>query len=571
MSRVIKPWGFLLVAVLAAGVSRAQQTPAVPRTAATVDVTLFNLDVVVTDAAGNAVHGLTAADFEVRHGGRVVQVTNFHEVRGTGFPAVSVAPPPPAEAGAPAPAPQEAIAPRPPRRIVLFLDRLQIPDPGQRHQLFDSLRKLLLEDLAPGDEAMVVTWDRSIRTILPFTGDPERLERTLDLTEEGSGRMPSEVADLNLLRAEDEWLQALAADPRIGTDFGGFQPSAEREANQALFEMKAKTAALKGLAATLGGMEGRKVIVLVTHRFSRYAGLEFFLRNRSDGEELSNPRTRKIDVKPLLEEVTRTANANGVTLYALFPAGMSTPLPSAADPRGENPDINSPLAGGRDRLALANEVEALDFVADQTGGVAAVGLGSVPGFVDRVAADLDSWYSLGYPAPPGSGKAAPVSVRVKGRKLAVRVRGSLLEKSLEEMMQDRVVSNLFQPDARARIPIKVTATLVSKPSEKFRMKVEVSIPIGSLVLLPTAKGAAGAFSVFVASIGPKGDFSDVIRRSQPFEIPQKDLEQAKAGHYTYEVEVKSGSPGDRFSVGVWDEKGNDAGFAVVRPSGPPVG
>jgi VWFA-related protein len=566
MKKTVLP--LLLVPFLATGSPQAQKPGEVPRVTASAELTLFNLDVVVTNADGDAVHGLKAGDFEVRHDGKLVKLTNFHEVRGTAFPAVSVEPVAPADPSTAEPAiPAAAAEPRPRRRIVLFVDRLQLPDPDRRRELFDSLRRLLAESLQGNDEGMIVTWEMSTRTVLPFTSNLDELDAILDRIEAGTGRTPTEQADINVLRDENAWFQSLAADPRIGSDSGGFQVTAELYAQQAYFEMKAKTAALKGLAATLGGMDGRKILVFVSHRFSRYAGLEFFLGDRATPEALIDPRTRKIDTKSLLEEVTKTANGNGVTVYAVFPAGMDTPMPSAADSRLSSPEINSPPTGGRDRFALANELEALDFVTGKTGGVTAVGPGSLPKFIDRVSADLDSWYSLGYPAPPGGGQAAPISVRVKDRKLNVRVRGSLLEKTVEEQMRDRVLSHLFQPDARARIPIKVDAALASKTG-KFRMKLEVKIPIASLALLPNATGAAGTFSVFVASVGPKGDFSEVSRRSQTFEIRQEELQKAKAGHYTYEMEIESSGPDARVCVGVWDEKANEAGFAVVRPSGP---
>lgn len=565
-----KPVRLILAPLLLAGLSAAQppvQPPAQPiRVTAAAELTLFNLEVVVTNSAGDAVHGLKAEDFEVRHGGKLVQPTNFHEVRGTSFPAVSIDPVPPDDLPAVAATPAPAAEPRPKRRIVLFIDRLQIPDPDRRRELFDSLRRLLSESLEGEDEGMVVVWERSTRTVLSFTKHLDELEAILDRIEAGSGRMASEEADINILRQEDAWFQALAADPRIGSDSGGFQLTADLYAQQAYFEMKAKTSALKGLAATLGGMDGRKILVFVSHRFSRYAGLEFFLGDRAGPDAVQDLRTHKLDTKRLLEEVTRTANANGVTVYTVFPAGMDAPMPSADDSRLSNPDIASDPLGGRERFSLINELEALNFVSGKTGGVTAVGFGNVPKFVDRISADLDSWYSLGYPAPPGGGNAVGVTVRVKDRKLTVRVRGSLVEKTAEEQMRDRVLSHLFQPDARAKIPIKVEAQLASSTG-KFRMKVEVKIPIASLVLLPTAKGAAGSFSVFVASVGPKGDFSDITRRSQPFEIPEADLETAKTGYYTYELEVSSNGPEARVCVGVWDEKGNEAGFALVKPSG----
>ena len=91
------------------------------------------------------------------------------------------------------------------------------------------------------------------------------------------------------------------------------------------------------------------------------------------------------------------------------------------------------------------------------------------------------------------------------------------------------------------------------------------IPIDSLALLPTAKGVQGVFSVFVASVAPEGDFSTVTRLNQPFEIPAKDVETAQAGHYTYELDVVTTGPGARVAIGIWDEKSNEAGFAVATP------
>ncbi len=565
----------LLAVLLAVPWPLAAQAPAkeAPRATASVELSLFNLDVVVTDSRGDAVHGLKAEDFEVLHDGKPVKITNFSEIRGTAFPSVSVTPPaeqPTSGAPAAVAAPPEpsVAAQRPRRRIVIFIDRLQLPTPTIRQELFDSLRRLLEESVEPPDEAMIVTWDRSIETVLPFTSDLAKLDRTLEAMSDLSNRMPEEQAQLDQLADADAWFTSLKNDPNIGSDFGGFTPTAEMAAQQARFEMKAKTQALKGLAATLGGMEGRKVLVVVSHRFSRYAGLEYYLKSRTDVSALGDPRTRDYDAKPLLEDLTRAANANGVTLYAIFPAGMDNPGPKADSNRNDNPDMNSQTTGGREQLALSNELEALNFVTGKTGGVAAVGAGSIPKFVDRVAADLDSWYSLGYPSPASEGKAASVQVRVKGRKRNVRVRGSLVEKTLEEQMKDRVLAHLFKPDARAKIPIVVNASLASSlKADKFRIKVEVQVPIGKLALLPTQKGVAGAFSLFVAAVGPKGDFSEVSRKSQPFEIPAAEVEKATAGHYTYDFEIETSGPDARICVGIWDEKGGDAGFAVVRPAG----
>jgi VWFA-related protein len=528
-------------------------------------VSLLSLDVVVTDAAGDAVHGLKMEDFEVLHGGKPVTLSNFHEVVGSGGGVSAV---PPAVVGTPAVPVAAAPVPRPRRRLVLFFDRLQISDPERRSELFDSLHRLLTESLEPPDEAMIVTWNRSIQTVAPFTSDLEKLEVSLEQIERQSGRTATETGELELIRSDQLWWDILVADPMVGLSAAGQKPSGELAAQQALFEMKAKTAALKGLSATLGGMEGRKILVFVSHRFSRYAGMEFLLPKRATAEDAAALLIKEFDTKPLLDEVARAANANGVTLYSLFPAGMDEPLVSAADHLADNPGVRGDPLGGRERFALQNEMEALSFVADKTGGVAAVGGGNVAKFVDRVSSDLDSWYSLGYLSPGNVGNSVPVKVRVKGRKLNVRVRGSQIEKTPEEQMRDRVLAHLFRPDERARIPITVAAKVSPSAKDRFRIALEIQIPIASLVLLPTAKGESGTISVFVASVSPKGDFSEVNRQRRLFDIPAADLETAKTGHYTYTLDVETAAPEARVCVGVWDEIGNEAGFRVVRASGP---
>ena len=521
-------------------------------------------------------------------------MTNFSEIRLEGAaartPAASAAPAGATSAVAPAATP----AVRPRRRVVIFFDRLYLPDPGVRKALFDSLRSLVADTLDEGDDVMIVTWERSIRTVLPFTDDLDALEPTLERIERRCARPGPEAGESALLEWETSWFQSQAADPRVGTAGGsGSETTAEILTRQAYFEMKGKTAALKGLAATLGGVEGRKALVLVTNRFSRFPGLEFLIGSRPDAGALEDAKRRAQDARKLLEEVTQAANANGVTLYGLFPdAFEGTALPSAADsattsPAWQHPNFdfsnvgggrgapaaaaqalpaaNGPTLGVRRDALLQNEVEALDVVASATGGVALVGSGNVGRLVERVSSDLLAWYSLGYPSKPGMGRTASVSVRVKGRDLTVRTRRTIVEKSVEEQMSDRVLAHLFQPDERSRIPISATITGSTPGKGKHVLRLEVRIPIESLALLPTAKGVQGVFSVFVASVAPEGDFSTVSRLNQPFEIPAKDLETAQAGHYTYELDVVTTGPGARVAIGIWDEKSNEAGFAIVTP------
>ena len=538
----------MLAALLAVGPLAAQNPADLPRMTGSVELSLVNLDVVVTGKDGKPIHGLTAADFEVVHGGKPVAITNFRE---EGAPealppaGALVTPTPPAPTPAPeappAPVPSIGEQPRPKRHVVLFLDRLALPDPKERQEVFDALKGLLRKGLQPGDEAMIVTWQRAIRTVHPFTGDLAKLELALDAAAGAMVRPGEELAEIEKLAADDAWFES--------TGVGDSTMSRSLDAMQAFQEIKGKMAAMKGLIGMMTGMEGRKALVLVSRRLSRMAGAEF-------GD-------RGVDTRNLIDALTEAANAGGVTLHTIYAAAFEAELPSAAGSRNLNPRLNSPSAVSRVQAAWSNEMATLSMLAERTGGVLASSTKEASVFAGQVAEDLGSWYSLGYPAPGGA-KVADVSVKVKRPGATVRTRHSVVEKKPEEQMKDRVLANLFRWDQNARLPIAVLvkpATVVKKG--KVRTPIEIQIPLGRLVLLPTSRGAKGAVSIFVVSAGPRGEFSDVVRDRREVEVAAADLETAKGSYVTYQIDVDTPTAETKISIGVYDEVGREAGFRVV--------
>jgi len=547
----------VLAAVLPAGRSAAQPASDAPRVAASAEVSILGVDVVVTDRAGKPVHGLTAADFEVLHGGKPVAITNFHEERDLG-PASGA----PADAG-PAPVdPGSAARPvavRLPRRVVVFVDRLHLPEPERRKQLFDGLKDFLARALGPGDEAMVVSWGDRVRVVRSFTGDLAELGATIDAVARRAARLGNEAAELDELAANEFWFQGV--DEELGRapsgDAGSTDLSREVAALQAYSLMKAKTTALRGLVALMAGMEGRKSLVVVAHHFGRYPGREVYVGPR--GAPGGMPRER--DAKPLLEELAEAANASGVTLYGIYPYDRVA-MVSAADSRVQNPGMTSGAWGSGLDAVWMNEMAGLDFVTEKTGGTTAGHPGQLPRFYEQVAADLGSFYSIGFPASGGA-KPAAVRVRAKREGLEVRTRATVAERTAEEQMRDRALANLFAPDERSRIGISVVTGEAQPKGKTFRIPVEVRIPVGSLVRLAGPAATYGKFSVFVVAATPNGDFSEVTRQRQRFEVKRGEEEKAGASHLTYTLEVESASASPRISLGVWDEIGGEAGFALV--------
>ncbi|MDL2717436.1 MAG: VWA domain-containing protein [Acidobacteriota bacterium] len=557
----------VLLALSLAGRSAFTQVPEdAPRVSGSVETSVLELDVVVTDKDGKPVSGLGPADFEVRIAKRPVEITNFYERK----PA-----PGPLPAGGPAPEgekpPVTELAPvagadRQLRHLVLFLDRLELPDKGKSEGTFGSLRTLVRNTLGPGDEAMIVTWERSLRSVLPFTSDLAALERVLGAQEALSRRMPWEASAIDRLSDDAAWFSSYPP----GATSDGTEASRRALAAQAYGEMKAKASALRAILSTLGGLPGRKILVFASHRFSRLAGLEFLIRPRAMYGEIPG-YAQEFNARGLIESVTTAANANGVTLYPVFPAGWPDDAGagiSAANPPSLNPQSNSALAGASGDMIVMNEADALDTLSESTGGRTGIGFKDIGDLVPRIQRDLDFSYSVGVAATLGKpGRDLAVDVKTKDRRLVVRARRSVVEKSPETRIKDRVLSNLFRPDSSSRLAISLASTAPETKKRRTTLLLPIRVPIGGLALVPSAGGFSGAFSVFVASAAADGRFSDVTQQRRPFEIARAEFAKAKTGHFTYQVPVVLGSPEARVSIGVFDEIGRDAGFLLVDVSG----
>ena len=571
MSRIHVGFAFLLLAALVPGRDTvAQVPPEVPRISGSVETSVLEIDVVVTDKDGKPVSGLGSADFEVRIGKHPVEITNFYERKPAPGPLPAGGPVPatgnpPEKELAPAPAPVVA-ADRPLRHLIFFLDRLELPEKWKNEGTFGPLKTLLRKTLGPGDDAMIVTWERSVRSVLPFTSDLAALERVLDQQQVLSRRLSGEASAIDQLSDEAAWLKSLPP----GASSGGIEMSQRTLAAEAYAEMRAKASALKALVATLGGLQGRKILVFTSHRFSEMAGFEFFLDQRA---MFGNPpiEAREFDARALIESVATAANANGVTLYPVYPAGWpdsAGPGISAANRPSANPLLNAAVEGARGNMIVMNEAQALETLAERTGGRNAIGFREIGDLVPHILNDLDFSYSIGVAATLGKpGRDVAVDVKTKNRRLVVRARRSVVEKSPETRIKDRVLSNLFRPDTASRLRIALSAkpAPVTKKG-RTTLSLPIQVPIGALALVPSAGGFSGAFSVFVASAAADGSFSEVTQQRRPFEIARAEFAKAKTGHFTYDVPVVLGSPEARVSIGVFDEIGRDAGFLLVDVS-----
>lgn len=160
----------------------------------TVDVSVVNVDVYVTDRDGNPVTGLTQDDFELRVDGKPETITNFFAVTGgavietTAAEVEAETPEEPAPRRPTAAPPTEAEVPESQRLwMVIYVDNSNL-DPLNRNRVFRQLREFLHDTVDATDQVMVMSYERTLNVRQPFTSDAQAVARTLLDLETASDR-----------------------------------------------------------------------------------------------------------------------------------------------------------------------------------------------------------------------------------------------------------------------------------------------------------------------------------------------------------------------------------------------
>lgn len=545
----------------------------------TVDVHLVNVEVMVTDADGNPVTGLTREDFEVLEDGRPVALTNFHAVeerRLVAGPDAEPAEPagPDAEPGPAAPAVTRNL------QLVVFVDELNLAA-ANRNLVFDELREALVEVLAPGDAVMLVAMDDEVAVEQKFTADRAAIDAAIDRLSERSGLGTGfELEYRNLLsRMQSTPLEPATVggfDNRMadGTELDAQRFAGEiRTLAERRYQRVQTTAeALGAFAASLAGLPGRKAILYLSDGMPIRAAEslvdawmgkfeEWVVQNNRTGimADLISTVSTEYDATRHLEEMVASAGANRVAFYPISAgAGRGLSAISAANP-------GSATVSGRG--AISREVVTTETMtreasllrlAEGTGGIALTRSTNAAELLGRMAEDFSTFYSLGYNPPHGGDREYhEIEVRVKDarqRKLTVRHLGGYREKDALDRLQDLTLSALHYDVASNPLGVRVEPGDPEKSgADRYRLRVSIEVPFEKLLLLPEAEVHAGHLTLFVVVGDDKGGVSPFQRVEIPIRVPNDRLLEAMSGAAAYPLELEVRGGRQRLALGVRDQ------------------
>jgi VWFA-related protein len=521
MTRPFLTLGLLILPVtlavtLTVTLSGAQAPPQGPILRASVDQVV--VDVVVTDADGAIVPGLTAADFELIERGQPQTVATFTEVslplvkRGTGM-----APPSPGDVRSNRRAADARI-------YILLLDDANV-SLLLTPTVHSAARRFVQRYVQPGDLVAVLT-----STGLGVT----RQEPTEDmaLVDAAISRFVGKGGDVVSQASEQRAAQAYAtrnANPMTTTrrstttiDDGSVADN-EDSADEGRERARLSLRTLEYVADSVAGVPGRRKTIL------------FFSEGAPD-------TGRDSEFNDLQSRVLAAAARANVTIYSLDPKGLWHD--STSDPRGLEavPGSLDPTAVQRSRdvsgrgtagAATQRRIMAaamLRRLAEGSGGVATIDQTNLEPALDRVASDASHYYLLGY-VPTDTkrdGRYRSIEVKVKKPGLTVSARKGYVEpddKALRRAAEARAKGNtgpladlIRRPVGTTGMPLAVHAVAFPMPSNNVRVVVEV----GAGALDATSPTDADVVELAIVPVEPGGKVLPAIEGKAKLAIPGAD-------------------------------------------------
>lgn len=520
------------------------------------EITVVNVEVSVRDKSG-PVYGLTADDFEVYQDGKLQTLTNFYFFTARREQGPEAAAPPPAPAPAPtlpAGTTTEPPPPREPRFLALYLDNENMT-PFNRNRILNQVIEFVEQRLRPPDQAMVVSYQRSLKILQPFTSDPDEVASALRRTKRFVG---SRNEMLSNRRQIEDFISQNAENPAtIARALDQVESFAKEQRNNLTFTVRA----IQELVTMMSGLPGRKSIIYVSDGLPMSPGLELYyeLQDRYRSPMITT-RARDYDSTDLFRGLVTSASAAGVRLYTIDARGLESDLGIEA----ENRQARSTLAAG---VATSNYQDSLLYMADQTGGLAVINANDVTAGLGKIGDDIETFYSLGYRLiPTGEDRVHRIDVRLKKKQgYKLNFQRSFIEKSLPTRIADRVISGLaFDLDDNP-LQIEVsTGEPAPAPAERWTLPVEVKVPMERIALIPDGDDLVGWLMVYYAARDSEGMQSDLQRVEHAIRIPARGYDESKKQHWTISASLLLEPGTYRISVGVRDQLTNQAGYTVVR-------
>ncbi len=591
------------VAVHASGQAPPAQ-PAESGFSERIEVGIVNVDIWVTDDAGDPVTGLTADSFEILHDGRPVPITHFTEVRSG-----SAAAPTPAAAAA-----ETAVATSPtdafPSHVVVYFDRSRL-HPRTYPALIQSLETFLDDPAIDSERVLILRQDRGLAVEAPFGSSREELGQALDRLAQGTPNGLDLETDtrLALEAIRESWeqsqdtagsgLSGLAAVPGsagtgqppgsggggtgaggprgvVGGVGGGAGPDAcGMFVNQIQSILAAWTNSnsqrvavtltnLSSAAGFLAGLPGVKALIYLSDGLETRPGADLATYASSlcpgAGSELMTDAL-SAEMTSGFRDLTSHANTNRVTFYSLQTSGLrALETGDASGGRTARGGNSRRARGSFEASKRAGDREGLGLIAAETGGRAVFNQNELGPELSRIGNEIQHYYSLAYEPPAGSAgdgrRDHQIEVKVRDGGLTPRYRRGYLEMSPDQQLRQRIEGALNLGITSNPLAVRLGAGAVEEPAPgTYRLPLHVMVPVERLAFLPEQGSFFAQVTVQVLTRALDGN--ELVTQDKVFRV--KGAPDA-TGFADLAIALELGGGTHVTAIGVQDANTGEASF-----------
>ena len=508
---------------------------------------LVQVDAVVTDKDGNIVTDLKPEEVQIFEDGKPQKITHFaYNVTGTGVVKTTGKPLATNKANDVAP----PVVPEPLKRdhvhrtIAIVVDDLGLSFESISI-LRVALKKFVEEKIEPGDLVAIVRTGGGAGALQQFSSDKRQLYAAI------------ERVKFNLMgRADSSAFSAIRAPNLKIPDEKESRGQSAENFREEVFSV-GTLGTLRYVVAGLRDMPGRKSVLLL-----------------SDGLKIFNPgdTTGTNRVQTALESLTDLANRASVVIYTMDARG-ATPVGlqaqdnvQMASPLGPNGNQRGLIRGVREvdqlmtfrRNSFYESQNGLNYLAQQTGGLAIMNTNNLSGGIQRVLDDQRGYYLIGYrpdettfDAKSGRRKFHDLSLKVtRPGKYTVRMRNGFFGVSDEETQPAQksaaklLLNAISSPFISSDVHLQLTSLFANDATTGSFMRSFLHIDMRDLTFKDGPNGTHECvFDVLAMTFGDNGVPVDYNGQTFTVQLPEAEYRRAIKQGLVYKVTVPIKMPG----------------------------
>lgn len=495
---------------------------------------LVQVDAVVTDQRGRHVTDLRPEEVEILENGKPQKISDFGYIKTARSGETTATTTAKSNNTTPVPVPPRRLRREEGQRtIALVVDDLRMSSESV-HYMRQALKKFLDEQMQPGDFVAIIRTAGGMGALQQFTSDKEQLYAAV---------------------AKLKWVPRLQNSPYVFAPMGmqalplpvpnggsGAELDEMRQIQQDMFAV-GTLGALRYVVRGLRDLPGRKSIILFSD------GLQIFTQTAPEGSSrILDSLDTLLDLANRASVVINTMDVRGLVTFGLMAMDSTRRMSQRA--------IQARLRQRRENFL--DSQQGLDYLAEQTGGLAIRNTNDINGGVQRIMDDQAGYYLIGY--RPDDSTFDPVNGRTKFHHLDLKVKRpgnytvrmrtgfyGVTDESLKptaESSEQQLISAALSAFGSSDVQVRLTSLFDNDPVQGSVLRSFLHVNASDLTFTKDPDGSHKAvFDLIAVTFGEDGKLVDQFANQHTINLTEAMFQKITKYGFTYNATVPIKKPG----------------------------